>query len=99
MQNNTKLMGSKAVTRRTIAMQKELMVFDVILHLATTPVDLLVNPSTPRCLQMGHDITDVLAFIRYFDLADDSSVRVHRVNSFKIDVLVFYFCVYEFISD
>src|SRR2546430_5984831 len=48
------------------------MVFDIVLHLAPTAIDRLINPLIPRGLHIGHHKTKVLAFIRHFCLTDDS---------------------------
>jgi hypothetical protein len=53
-------------------MQKPLVIFDIVLHLAATTVNRLIDIGFAMMLEIGHDKTNVFTFLRHFDFTDDA---------------------------
>src|SRR2546422_6851196 len=74
MQEQAHLIGLEAVTGRAIRFQVQLVVFDLVFHLATGTVDVPVEHLGAGLLHIRHDKARVDALFGHLDL-DDYTAR------------------------
>jgi len=76
MQQQAKLIGLKAMTRRAIRFQVEFVILDVVFRLAASTVNLLVEHLGAGVLHIGHDKAGVDALIGDLDLDHHPEIGV-----------------------